>query len=781
MREHSSTPADPARTFPVKNRACGAGCSCTSCKSKAGVPHPAGPAQDLSAEDRIDRIAARALASPSPDHGESVASQVRAFATAQGPDDMAPGPQVQRTLARGGRPLEPTTRGDMEQRFGHRFGHVRIHTDSQAADSASAVAAHAYTVGSQIVFGAGRYDPHGATGRMLLAHELSHVVQQETGPTRLQRWAACRPVRMSAEDCPKREAGEERRAASAAMPFLSITGNGAATTGGLVANFDIGKAAVKRSLRSSLYWKNFLGGLSREKSYWRLIGFSDCHEDEAGGQGLRQRRADAVFDTLPPALQQRITAREAGASQDCVSENNNLSDRAQNRSVAFVHERTEVDFSEEGEGETIEVASYDPARAAAECRAGGKVKTFPFRTTRFGGAPLMTRRNGEMIVVELPMHVRHNDDFRREVATLPFDTFINGTELRKDEVVRVRHYELPHWYNLNVTGDASGDKKTEYCVTGEQMLEFGKASHRATLVNIAVTGVEALAPAAGKVITAPLTKATQKAGQKLLISSTLGTAKAAPTAFGGVASRQTTTIVADRAAATAVERSTVQAVAQTTATTVAERAAPAVATAAPRIASGSASVVGAGTSSAAANIGGGAVQDQADNDIDDAFSPAGDFAEAPYQTTQRLVRGCMGECHATFALARHGHTILSFKPSILGTNQGGIDIITLHNGIVHFIDNKALTRTGNISSVSALTTNFPQNLAAVIADFERRAADHALSAAERRTFRVALDAIYSNNYLRIVTNANVAPDSAITSGITQRLFDLGIRFIDLMR
>jgi hypothetical protein len=68
----------------------------------------------------------------------------------------------------------------MEPRFGHDFGHVRVHADTAAADSARAVHALAYTVGHHVVMGAGRYLPHSNPGRKLLAHELTHVVQQAT-------------------------------------------------------------------------------------------------------------------------------------------------------------------------------------------------------------------------------------------------------------------------------------------------------------------------------------------------------------------------------------------------------------------------------------------------------------------------------------------------------------------------------------------------------------------------------------------------------------------------
>jgi len=80
------------------------------------------------------------------------------------------------------RSLDTATRAAMEPRFGRDFGDVRIHTGRQAEASAAAVDANAYTVGRDIVFGPGRYAPHWAEGRRLLAHELTHVVQQGASP-----------------------------------------------------------------------------------------------------------------------------------------------------------------------------------------------------------------------------------------------------------------------------------------------------------------------------------------------------------------------------------------------------------------------------------------------------------------------------------------------------------------------------------------------------------------------------------------------------------------------
>jgi hypothetical protein len=82
----------------------------------------------------------------------------------------------------GGSPLDNQTRGFMESRLGADFGDVRIHTDSKASESAKSVQAQAYTVGNDVVFQSGKYDPSSEAGQRTLAHELTHVVQQRSGP-----------------------------------------------------------------------------------------------------------------------------------------------------------------------------------------------------------------------------------------------------------------------------------------------------------------------------------------------------------------------------------------------------------------------------------------------------------------------------------------------------------------------------------------------------------------------------------------------------------------------
>jgi hypothetical protein len=106
---------------------------------------------------------------------------------------LGPGPQpqlrpeqvaatiVEKTINAPGQPLTPAIRAEMEARFGQDFGNVRIHIGGDAAASARAINARAYTVGSNIAFASGQYAPDAAPGRQLLAHELAHVVQQDRG------------------------------------------------------------------------------------------------------------------------------------------------------------------------------------------------------------------------------------------------------------------------------------------------------------------------------------------------------------------------------------------------------------------------------------------------------------------------------------------------------------------------------------------------------------------------------------------------------------------------
>ena len=90
-------------------------------------------------------------------------------------------PIVEHVLASPGQPLAESARRELEPGFGHDFSAVRVHDDSQAADSAAAINALAYTVSNHIAFGTNQYAPGTRDGNRLLAHELTHTIQQTEG------------------------------------------------------------------------------------------------------------------------------------------------------------------------------------------------------------------------------------------------------------------------------------------------------------------------------------------------------------------------------------------------------------------------------------------------------------------------------------------------------------------------------------------------------------------------------------------------------------------------
>jgi len=119
----------------------------------------------------------------------------------------------------GGSPLDKNTRATMESRLGADFGDVRVHTDARASRSAEAVGANAYTVGSDIVFRSGHFDPGSATGQRTIAHELTHVVQQKSGP--VDGTAAPGGIRLSDPSDRFERAAETASTAAVSAPAMS--------------------------------------------------------------------------------------------------------------------------------------------------------------------------------------------------------------------------------------------------------------------------------------------------------------------------------------------------------------------------------------------------------------------------------------------------------------------------------------------------------------------------------------------------------------------------------
>jgi hypothetical protein len=168
---------------------CSCGGSCDSCKHKAAQTDElkVGPTDDHhehEAEQTAERVMRATVKTGTVlqrkcsqcEEDEEETHKLQRQDTGAGPGSAPP--VVHEVLNSPGRPMDGGLRSFMEPRFGHDFSGVRIHTDSRAAESARSVNALAYTVGRDIVFAGGQYAPESPNGKRLLAHELTHVVQQ---------------------------------------------------------------------------------------------------------------------------------------------------------------------------------------------------------------------------------------------------------------------------------------------------------------------------------------------------------------------------------------------------------------------------------------------------------------------------------------------------------------------------------------------------------------------------------------------------------------------------
>ncbi|MGY8871588.1 MAG: eCIS core domain-containing protein [Pseudomonadales bacterium] len=131
-------------------------------------------------EQEADRIADQVLTMPLPTSTVGSPRIQRFSSSGDEPSGVAP-ESVDRALVSQGQPLNKALQQDMGQRFAYDFSNVRVHTGTEAAQSARDINARAYTVKQDVVFSSGQFSPHTYAGRRLLAHELTHVVQQSGG------------------------------------------------------------------------------------------------------------------------------------------------------------------------------------------------------------------------------------------------------------------------------------------------------------------------------------------------------------------------------------------------------------------------------------------------------------------------------------------------------------------------------------------------------------------------------------------------------------------------
>lgn len=359
MQAHTkTTPSSflPASTGLLQRKcACGnhtiAGGECEECskKKRLGLQTKLtiGEPSDVY-EQEADRIADQVMAAPAHHALIGALPHIQRLSEhSNGQMDATPA-SVERVLGSSGRPLETALRQDMEQRFGHDFSRVRVHTDAAAAQSARDVNAHAYTVGQDIVFGAGRFAPGTHQGQWLIAHELSHTLQQRDRvslrkgcDTVIQRFVACEDP----EDCPAREPGEIGRSRSEPMELFEITSGG---IGLLISNFSVGASSIRGDLTTNARWNTFVGEMAVNPNItWEIFGFTDCQGDETLNTNLRVNRATTLYLALPTSAMAQVESYGAAPLTDCIRNNASEENRRLNRSAVIWQKSVSYVFEDE--------------------------------------------------------------------------------------------------------------------------------------------------------------------------------------------------------------------------------------------------------------------------------------------------------------------------------------------------------------------------------------------------------------------------------------------------
>lgn len=312
------------------------------------------------ANPRWVRLATRAQAKlsvsapddPSEREADSVAEQVmrmsapqvqRACSACSGTgasteDD--PDPQIQRSADGGGepaeaadgiagrlgsgRPLDPSVRSFFEPRYGVDFGAVRVHSDASADAAAKGVNALAFTLGRDVVFRSDQYAPHTESGRRLLAHELTHVVQQRGSVARVQREAAC----------PARATGEVARSKTAGGILTNDVVFTSAARRLDVGDFPVNSSTLPAGATDSPDWQRAMSLMAGDPSIRIAVtGFTDCAGSDSENLDLRQRRAQAVTAAMPATARSKILFSFTFTTSDFLDTNATQEGRARNRAV----------------------------------------------------------------------------------------------------------------------------------------------------------------------------------------------------------------------------------------------------------------------------------------------------------------------------------------------------------------------------------------------------------------------------------------------------------------
>lgn len=231
------------------------------------------------------------------------------------------------SLKGSGQPLPEANRGFMEREFGIDFNGVRLHTDSDAAQISRELNAEAFTYGRDIYFGAGRYSPGTSSGKRLLAHELTHVVQQQS----MEGTIRCFPT--DEDECPGYQPGERSTSLTASghlYPDVTLHAPGQL----LIADFGVDRQSLKSSTQAEPLLQVVLNTFESDNSYrLSIFGYSDCVGSDSVNTDIRHGRAEQLESLLSHSARSRVTFRGGAGLSSYVTNNNTSENRAKNRGV----------------------------------------------------------------------------------------------------------------------------------------------------------------------------------------------------------------------------------------------------------------------------------------------------------------------------------------------------------------------------------------------------------------------------------------------------------------
>jgi hypothetical protein len=327
------------------------------------------------------------------------------------PETTIPQPPalVSNGLLSSGQPLDSATRAYFEPRFGHDFSRVRVHSDARASEFARLIDANAYTTGRDIVFGADRFAPGTTEGRRLIAHELTHVVQQSDAhgaggtavpATSVQRDSSSSSPLMSPDNL-----------IDTYRPMM-IRGDFESAAQGLFTNF------IFRSLDAAYVisffkklphsWEDNVAALFTEKLYGASL------LDTIAGSSHGRAMLTVLYEAM---ITGDVSAFERGQSERILA------------------------------AKTRQMKPEDFVKAETRDFRGNATQIFPVRFMRvtpgYDDAPLMAKLTPDgKVRVNYPGRVKDSRMFAAEIRTLRGGTFLSeGQTLNPNEIVGIKDYE----------------------------------------------------------------------------------------------------------------------------------------------------------------------------------------------------------------------------------------------------------------------------------------------------------------------------------------------------